>query len=272
MYKIGEFSKLALVTVRTLRHYDELGLLKPEQIDRFTGYRYYTFEQLARLNRILALKDLGLSLDQIAQLLDTNPTREQIVGMLKLKQVELQERISQEQVQLQRVSAWLTQLERENDMITSSIVVEIKKVEAVRAITLRDVIPTYQDAGVLFNEIYGWLGRNGFQLNEPAIALFYDEEYKERDVDQEVAIPIKEANVPENDRIKVRELPAIEMAASTVMKGSYDNFTQTYGQLMNWIKENGYQITGPNREVYLVGGGEDPNDNVTEIMFPVAKA
>jgi DNA-binding transcriptional MerR regulator len=272
MFKIGEFSKLALVTVRTLRHYDEVGLLKPEQIDRFTGYRYYSAEQLVRLNRILALKDLGLSLEQIAELLDSNPSREQILGMLKLKKLELQEHIANEQNQLERVSAWLNQLERENEMISTTIEVTIKKVEAIRAISLRDIIPTYLDAQILFGEIMGWLAQNRYQVTQPPIVIYYDEEYKERDVDEEVAFPINDDQVPENDRIKIRTLPPFEMAASTVMQGSYDNFITTYAQLMNWIKENGYQVVGPNREIYLVSGGDNPADYVTEIMFPVAKS
>ena len=87
MLKIGDFSKLSLVSVKALRYYDELGLLKPVQVDEFTGYRYYSTSQLTRLNRILALKDLGLALEQIAQLLDQDLTPDQVRGMLKLKQI-----------------------------------------------------------------------------------------------------------------------------------------------------------------------------------------
>jgi len=90
MFKIGEFSKLSQVTVKTLRYYDEIGLLKPAKVDRFTSYRYYSADQLPRLNRILALKDLGLSLAQVAQLLDGDLPPAQIRGMLRLKQAELQ--------------------------------------------------------------------------------------------------------------------------------------------------------------------------------------
>ena len=100
MFKIGEFSKLSHVTVKTLRYYDQIGLLTPAEVDRWTSYRYYSASQLPRLNRILALKDLGLSLDQIARLLDDDLPLDQIRGMLRLKQVELQEQLEEEQTRL----------------------------------------------------------------------------------------------------------------------------------------------------------------------------
>src|SRR3954468_10194890 len=125
MFKIGDFSKLSLVSVRTLRHYDELGLLKPDSVDKFTGYRYYSGQQLSRLNRILALKDLGLSLDQIAQIFKEGLTSDQIKGMLKLKRVELRQQIRDEQFRLERIETWL---ERE-ELYMSNYNVVIKKVE-----------------------------------------------------------------------------------------------------------------------------------------------
>src|SRR5260370_37426600 len=89
VFKIGEFSRLSLVSVKALRYYDELGLLKPARIDESTGYRYYSASQLTRLNRILAMKDMAVSLEQIALLLDKELSPDQIRGRLVLKQVEL---------------------------------------------------------------------------------------------------------------------------------------------------------------------------------------
>ncbi len=100
MFKIGDFSKLSQVSVKALRYYDELGLLKPVEVDRFTGYRYYSADQLPRLNRILALKDLGLTLDEIGALLDDELPAAQIRGMLRLKQVEARERVEEERARL----------------------------------------------------------------------------------------------------------------------------------------------------------------------------
>src|SRR5512143_322161 len=116
MFKIGDFSKLSQVSVKALRYYDELGLLKPVEVDRFTGYRYYSADQLPRLHRILALKDLGLSLEQIAQLLDDDLPAAQLRGMLRLKQVELRAQMQEEQARLARVAARLNQIEQEGKM------------------------------------------------------------------------------------------------------------------------------------------------------------
>src|ERR1700694_3877511 len=103
MFKIGDFSKLSMVSVKALRYYDELGLLRPERVDEFTGYRYYAAGQLTRLNRILVLKDLGLSLQQIALLLDQELSADQIRGMLRLKQSELRQQIDDGRARLARV-------------------------------------------------------------------------------------------------------------------------------------------------------------------------
>ena len=108
--------------MKTLRYYDELGLLKPVEVDRFTGYRYYSADQLPRLNRILALKDLGLSLEQIARLLNDELTVEQMRGMLRLKQIEAQERVRDEQERLARVEVRLRQIEEEGKMPTYEVV------------------------------------------------------------------------------------------------------------------------------------------------------
>jgi DNA-binding transcriptional MerR regulator len=105
MFKIGDFSKLSRVSVKTLRYYDEVGLLKPIQIDRFTGYRFYSVDQLPRLNRILALKDLGFSLEQIGRLLDEELPPSELRGMLRLKQGELQQQVDEQQSRLARVEA-----------------------------------------------------------------------------------------------------------------------------------------------------------------------
>jgi DNA-binding transcriptional MerR regulator len=105
LIKIGDFARLAQVSVVTLRHYDETGLLKPVSVDRFTGYRYYSVAQLPRLNRILALKDLGFSLEQIEQVLNGDLSLEQLRGMLKLRYAEVEQRLADEQGRLTRIAA-----------------------------------------------------------------------------------------------------------------------------------------------------------------------
>ncbi|MBC8496712.1 MAG: MerR family transcriptional regulator, partial [Chloroflexi bacterium] len=155
MLKIGDFSKLSRVTVKTLRYYDEIGLLKPAQVDRFTGYRYYSFKQLPRLNRILALKDLGLSLEQIGRLLDEELPSEQLRGMLRLKWAEIEGEVTEAQAHLARVEARLRQIEQE--VVMSKYDVIIKKVELLKVASMRGVVPTPPDQGTLWNELEGYL-------------------------------------------------------------------------------------------------------------------
>src|SRR5687768_5423037 len=117
MFKIGEFSQLSRVSVRMLRHYDQLGLLKPSRTDNFTNYRYYSADQLPRLNRILALRDLGFSLEQIGNLLDEELPAEQLMGMLKLKRAEIEQQMQVEQLRMARLEARINQI---NDQTVSN--------------------------------------------------------------------------------------------------------------------------------------------------------
>src|SRR5215213_11256733 len=122
MLKIGEFSRLSQVTVKTLHHYDDIGLLKPAQVDKFTEYRYYTLEQLPRIHSIMALKELGLSLEEIAQVLLENLPPEQIRGMYRLKQTEAQQRLREELERLAKIEFRLRQIEQEGRIETVDIV------------------------------------------------------------------------------------------------------------------------------------------------------
>src|SRR5215813_7359182 len=124
MFKIGDFSRLSRVSVRMLHHYDEIGLFKPLRVDEFTGYRYYAFEQLPRLNRILALKDLGFSLEQIAEMLDEELPAAQIRGMLRLRQAELQQQAQEIRERLARVEARLRQIEEEGKMPDQEVILK----------------------------------------------------------------------------------------------------------------------------------------------------
>lgn len=269
MFKIGDFSKLSQVSVKTLRYYDEIGLLSPAEVDRFTSYRYYTPSQLPRLNRILALKDLGLSLEQIGQVLNEALSPGELRGMLRMKQAELQQQVEADQARLARVAARLQQIEQENTMPTFEVV--LKQAPAQRVAALRDIVPNYGAQGPLWAELETYLGQHQVRPIAPCFTVYYDEEYKERDVDVEVCEPIAAA-LASGDRVKVRDMPATQVA-SLVMNGSYDLFTQAYGALMGWIGSNGYRIVGPNREIYIRGHGHgvSPADYVTEIQVPVAK-
>jgi effector-binding domain-containing protein len=271
VFKIGEFSKLSQVTVKTLRYYDRIGLLKAAEVDRFTGYRYYSAHQLPRLNRILALKGLGLSLDQIARLLEGELPPDQIRGMLRLKQVEIQEQLEAEEARLARVEHRLSQIEQEETMPSHEVA--LKQIPSQPVVSVRDTVPTLTDLGQLFGEVFAYLGQHRVNPIGPPIGIYHDEEFRERDADVEVAVPVA-GTVPEGDRVKAYKLPAVDEMACLVHEGGYESIGGAYGYLMGWIESNGYRMVGPPREIYVRGpeSGDDVSTYVTEIQVPVEKA
>jgi len=270
MIRIGDFSKLSHASVKTLRYYDEMGLLRPVKVDRLTGYRYYAVDQLPRLNRILALKDLGFTLEQIAHLLNDRLPAEQIRGMLRLKQAEIQQRVEDDRERLARVEARLRQIEQEDAMSKYDVV--IKKVAPQRVAAVRDVVANYGAQGQLWNELEGFLARHSVRPAAPCLTVYYDTEYKERDVDLEVCEVVSGA-LPADERVRVRELPGVDTMACAVHHGPFTTLNQAYAALMQWVEANGYRIAGPNREVYLRSSGQQDDPTcVTEIQVPVEKA
>jgi DNA-binding transcriptional MerR regulator len=270
MLKIGDFAKLSRVSIKTLRYYDDMGLLKPSEVDRFTGYRYYTLDLLPRLNRILALKDLGLSLEQIAQLLDEDLPADQIRGMLRLKRAELRQLVDEEQARLARVEVRLKQIEQEGKMPDYDVIV--KQVDPIRVAAIRDEGNSETIgaiAGRLFGEVASFVERTSAGFGGPPMMLYgYADECS--DWRLEVAMPISRA-VPGSGCIEVHELPAIEAMACTVHRGAFDTLPEAYRAMMGWIESNGYHICAESREVYLNFDQVDPSRNVTEIQFPIAK-
>lgn len=270
MLKIGDFSKLSQISIKALRLYDQMELLKPIQIDPFTNYRYYSAKQLPRLNRILTFKDLGFSLEQIRQLLDDQISIEQIRGMLRLKQAELQQHIELEKLRLARVEARIKQIEQENTMPNYDIVV--KKVEPIKVASIREILPNYAAVGQLFNELFSYLHQHKITKFDYCAAVWHDSEYKESDVDGEAVVAI-DSSVVDTERIKVYELPRYDEIACMIHQGSYLTLVESYKHLLTWIETNGYKIIAPNREFYIQGGQEQDNESyVTEIQFPVQKA
>jgi predicted transcriptional regulator YdeE len=270
MLKIGEFSKLAQVSVKTLRYYDELGLLRPDWVDRYTGYRYYTLQQLPRLNRILVLRELGFSLVQIAHLLREDLPSSELQGLMKLRQVELEHQVQAEQARLARVAARLRQIEQEGRQPRYEVLV--KPVQPRLVAGIRDTIAGYSDIGSLIGELRSYLPARDSAPGSlsPCLAIYYDAEYLDRDADVEVAVPI-EHRLRGNTRVTVHELSGSATMASVVHQGSYDRISDAYRALMAWTQANGYRAGGPNREVYLQGAesGPDPSRFITELQLPV---
>lgn len=273
MLKIGDFSKICRVPVSSLRYYADLGLLEPAHTDPYTGYRYYSLDQLPRLNRLLALKDLGLSLEEIAQVLKDALPVEQLRGMLRLKQSEIRQQMADTQAQLDRVEARLRQIEKENTMSTQDIV--LKSLDPQPIISIRELLPTGAQLGDLLGESCGALMQQGLEMTAPPFAIFHDREFKPTNLDVEIALPVAPvvtANIAlEGGRqLVARTLPRVE-AASCIHLGDYDALPQTYEALGKWIEANGYHISGPAREIYLRAPDAE-GGAMTEIQFPVTKA
>src|SRR5687768_12107039 len=269
MLKIGDFSRLGQVSIDTLRHYDTLGLLKPTEVDPLSGYRYYAYHQLGRLNRILALKDLGLSLEQIAPMLEGDVSAEQLKGMLKLKRAEIEEHIDSEHERLARVEARMKQIESESHLPSHDVV--IKNVRPLLVASIRRVIPSHGQVIHLFEELLEYL--HPYDVPQwRALTIWRDEGYRDREIDAEAAITLK-TRVPETATVKVYELPG-EMMASVVHNGHYNKLYQAHNALNAWIQTNGYSICGPSRDLYHYAQEpfrDDDETYVTEVQVPVEK-
>jgi DNA-binding transcriptional MerR regulator len=278
MIRIGEFSKLVQVPVATLRYYDQVGLLKPIEVDRFTGYRYYSASQLPRLHRILALKGLGFSLEQIGTVLAEGLTPEQMRGMLRLRHAQISQQLVEVQSQLVEVEVRLQQIEQEEKLSTYDVI--LKQVEVQLVASIRAILPSHNVVGSLFGEVYEALGPNVSEALGPhpvesgqSLVLWYDTEFKERDVDGAAAFILR-CRVPDSGRMHVHELPAT-MVAAAVHYGSYNTISKAHEAVLKWIEANGYRIVGPDREIYLYNShpiNHDDPSYVTEIQYPVEKA
>jgi effector-binding domain-containing protein len=269
MLKIGDFSALAQVSVKTLRYYDEAGLLAPAWVDPANGYRYYAARQVAQLHRILALKDFGFSLDDIARLLRDGVSAEQMRGMLLLQQAEQQQRVEEEGDRLSRISSRIRLIEKENDM---SYDVVLKTLPPQKIASVREVIAAYNAVGPLYGKVAGALGPAMATVGIP-VALWHDPEHKEKDVDAEAGFYLKN-DVPARGGVTVHDLPETT-AACTVHNGPYRHLSEAYDALLRWVAESGYQVAGPIRELYLHSTQpvrQDDESYVTEIQVPVKKA
>ncbi len=272
MLKVGEFSRLSQVTVKTLHHYDEVGLFKPSQTDPFTNYRYYTLDQLPRLHTIIALKELGLSLDEIAQLLSEDLTVDQIRGMYRLKQAELRQRVREEQARLAQVEFRLRQIEQEG--IASTLDIVVKRIEPFSALTLRRTFRSRQEREVVGRSIESAVKRGdiGWTGGAP-VSIFYEDEFRGDYLDTETAAPVDPTHTPsvslgDVGTLTLREVPAIETAAVYMHQGDYDTLNEKYLLLQRWAVENGYHLSGTWRFLYHRGPMHhcDPSDYLTEIQ------
>jgi predicted transcriptional regulator YdeE/DNA-binding transcriptional MerR regulator len=285
MLKIGDFSNLAHVSIKTLHHYDDLGLLKPAHIDRFSGYRYYTLQQLAALNRILALKDLGLSLDQIAQLLRDDISPAEMRGMLRLKRMELAARVEDEQARLARVEGRLHQLEQPDPV--SQAEVALKQIPAQTVLTAQgmaaseELLPPARAS--LQALLQNSLERAQLKPVSPWFALLEAAPYLETELGIQLGVAVElrsgqRAGDWSGTPVRLQEFAAVPTMASLIHSEAASALPQTYASLYAWTQANGYQLAGAFREIYLPETGTEaqsvqPNEaGLIEVQCPVKRA
>lgn len=266
MLQIGEFSRICQVSVKTLHHYDKIGLLVPAEVDRLTGYRYYQTEQIDRMNYIQRLKRYGFSLEEIQELLAISDDKK-LLSALRLQKEELKARQQEVAIILNELQTHISVFERTGDVMTyqKNYEIAVKDSPAMNVLTKRAMMGVDE-----FGKHYGTLfervpkeqvtptGLNG--------ARYHDQEFNHESSDVEVFIGIKE-----KDKADLVMEPAL--CAMTVHHGSYSTLSESYGAIVTWIIENGYEIADVPFELYIKTQFDSlsPEEWETEVYFPVRK-
>lgn len=272
MLKIGDFSKICQVSVTALRHWDEAGLLNPAHTDPATGYRYYSIDQISEVNRVMALRTMGLDNKQIKRLLRDDLSASDIRAMLRLKQAQLEQELENVAASLMAVEARLDQIDDERPL--PDYEVTLKSVPDQHVMAIRETVPTIPDLVDMLRETHAY-ARSSAGTN--LLAVFHDSGHRVEAMDVEIGFPVASSQVAPihlgTDRsMTPRHLPAVEHLACTVHTGQWINLFAGYSHLGRWIQGNGYQIAGPGREIFHhIGWGDDHQATVTELQFPVQR-
>jgi len=277
MFRIGEFAQIAQVSGRQLRFYDQLGLLQPAHVDQQTGYRYYSIRQLPRLNSILALKDLGLSLEQIGPLLDRDMSPSELRSMLTLKRAQLERSLQEEEARLRHIESRIAQIDRDGKADGFDVIVKstpptpflgvncscdnmdevVRMVRTVAEEGSRQIKPTLRDKLVV-------VARNDV-----------DAEKLDLDIGFSLTRPSNASVRIAGDLVlRATELPAIETMATLVRPGTNAESHTSFSTVGRWIEANHYEIAGPCREIFLepITGPPGFEGALVEIQFPVREA
>jgi DNA-binding transcriptional MerR regulator len=271
MFTVGEFSALAQVSKRLLRYYDEIGLLKPIRTDQFTGHRYYSVEQLPRLNRILALKDLGLSLEQIQRLLSDKVSTDEIQGMLLLKKAEIEQQLQEEFHRIRNIEARLQFIRSAETGKVLDVVV--KQIPAQSVLSVRTIVESTEVGLGIFKQVVHVLPETNAYGSY--FAILYSDGFDGTRLDVEFGRILRaksHAPVPlaDNLQLSISELPAVPTMATYVVSGATENMLTGYGAIGTWAEVNGYRLAGAPRELALqMAQATDGSDGITEIQFPV---
>ena len=263
MLSIGKMSQAAQVSVKTLRYYDQIGLLKPAFIDEQNGYRYYETDQLDVLIEISRLKRFDFSLEEIIALM--RMSRQQKLTMLENQYSKLSREIREKQLALQELHVVIDRTERNiNSMKENKIILITPEKKPVLALRKEMGV---DDFGKYYGELYQTIAKEQIPAAPLTGACYYDEEFNSDSSDIELFVCLL-------DDSKANRFIGGQECAMLVHKGGYSNLNETYAELVKWTEENGYQIAGAPYELYVKNGFQnpDPASWETEVYFPVTKA
>jgi len=268
--KIGEFSKMMQVTVKTLRLYEQKGLLQPDEVDEWTGYRYYNISQIQRLSSIRSLQGMGFSLAEIKEIFDNNPTVPPL-EQLEQKIVDCQRQLHM----LQRRLQLLLSLRDSRKEIIKMEKISIQTLPSIIVASHRDVIKNWDALGPLCTDVIGpEMHRLGCRCTMPGycFTVEHDKEYKSTDIDIEYCEQVEEMGT-DSAIIQFKHLPEVSTALCMAHYGPYDRFYESYTELFRYIEEHGYRIVGQHRTSYIDGiwNQKDPEKWLSILQVPVSK-
>lgn len=274
MFKIGEFSKLVRVSPRMLRHYEKCGLLYPAEIDKFTGYRWYSAAQIPLLTHIVVLRDMGFSIDEIGDILPHFDDTAHMDRILREKSGEIQAAMHAESLKLERIEALRESLMKEYTEMKYDVV--LKEIPAAKVLSLREVLPSYNHEGTLWAKMGGFMAKHGIACpatEQSGYSIYHDDDHRDTDVDVEIAIPVTTLG-KDAEGFVYKELDAMPLAATLRFAGPYDGYADAIAALASWIEENGYAMAGLVRGVSIRTDADqtDPQNFLTELQIPVKRA
>ena len=271
MLKIGDFSKLSRISIRMLRHYDEIGLLEPRLVDPATGYRNYGEEQLSAAGQIQNLKSMGFGLAVIREILNCCGRPEEMERFLRVKKKELEDQMDGIGTKLRLLDNTIEWIRKDGDMMDYQVT--LKTLPERYVASVRKVIPAYDQEQILWGILHEETGAQNLQMASPGygMAVFHDEGYKEEDVDVEIQISV-EGTYRDTEHVKFKTVPPV-LIASAVYQGSYSQITRVNEAVAHWIHDNGYEYDGASFCIYHVSPHDtsDPEKLVTEVCYPVKK-
>lgn len=266
MFKIGEFSKLTQVSIRMLRYYDEVGILKPAQTDKNSSYRLYSIEQIPTVNKIIFLRDLGFSIAEITTAINKWDD-DFIANELQQKQEEIKKIIEVEKDKLSKIEIAMEDIKREKIDINYNV--SIKNIPSYKVLSLRKVVPSYYSEGDMWVEMSSFAKANNILISENTFSIYHDAEYKEKDVDIELCSAVEEFG-QDKDGFTYRNTEAIPLMASTMVYGDFKNIGKAYLSFANWLQEHSkYKMAGQSRQIIHRGpwNEKNPQDYLIEIQI-----